>query len=138
MAAISANGGFSSFSTNDIDAAADFYGRVLGLEIEVSRDMGIGVRLGDGRVFIYPKEDHQPAAFTVLNLFVDRLEDAVDALTQAGVTMARYPGIEADERGIARGMGGGPDICWFTDPAGNIIALLQGDASRDLALGGQS
>ncbi len=138
MAALKTSGGFSSFSANDIDVAADFYGRVLGLEIEANRDMGLGVRVGNTGVFIYPKDNHEPASFTVFNLFVESLEEAVDSLTAAGVAMERYPGIDQDERGIARGMGGGPDICWFTDPAGNIIALLEGDATRELARGGQA
>jgi catechol 2,3-dioxygenase-like lactoylglutathione lyase family enzyme len=123
---LNAKDGFSSFSSNDLEAAHDFYGRLLGLDVAMT-EMGLAIRRGSANVFVYPKENHEPATFTVLNLFVDSLEAAVDALAEAGVEMERYPGMEQDERGIARAMGGGPDICWFTDPAGNIIALMEGD-----------
>jgi len=126
MASIQTSGGFSSFSTNDLAAAHDFYGRVLGLKVAVNPDMGLGLDLEGTRVFVYPKDNHEPATFTVLTLFVDSLESSVDGLTAAGITMERYPGMDQDERGIAHAIGGGPDICWFTDPAGNIIALVKG------------
>ena len=123
---IEKTGAFSSFSTNDLEAAREFYERVLGLDVEMG-DMGLGLALsGNLRVFVYPKPDHEPATFTVLNFFVPDLAQAVDALVAEGVQMQRYEGMEQDERGIARGMGGGPDIAWFTDPGGNVIAVIEG------------
>ena len=119
---------FSGFSVDDIDAARDFYGGTLGLEI-TDPGMGlIGLQLGGGggTVIVYPKgEAHVPATFTILNFPVDDLEAAVDALAAKGVRFERYPEIgEADERGIHRGGDDGPDIAWFTDPAGNILSVL--------------
>jgi predicted enzyme related to lactoylglutathione lyase len=115
---------FSSFSANDIAAAMAFYGETLGLE--VGEDDGVvTMRLaGGGTVIIYPKDDHQPATFTVLNFPVPDIEAAVDALVAAGVTMERYQGFQQDDRGIYREFG--PPIAWFTDPAGNILAVLEG------------
>jgi hypothetical protein len=87
---------------------------------------GLGLHLsGGGEVFIYPKEDHRPATFTVLNFPVDDIEAAVDRLAAAGVTFERYEGFGQDEKGIAR-PGEGPPIAWFTDPAGNILSVLEG------------
>jgi catechol 2,3-dioxygenase-like lactoylglutathione lyase family enzyme len=123
------NRGFSSFSVDDMEAAQNFYGETLGLEVEMT-EMGLGVRAGGAEVFIYPKPNHEPASFTVLNLIVPDLGAAVDTLVEAGITMERYddmPDIVQDERGIARGEPGrGPDIAWFNDPAGNTIAVIQG------------
>ena len=121
---------FSSFSVDDLEAAHRFYGQTLGLEAQMT-EMGLNIKLsGGGDVFIYPKPNHEPASFTVLNLMVPDLDVALDALVEAGVTMERYddvPVIRQDERGIARGEPGrGPDIAWFTDPAGNTIAVIQG------------
>ncbi len=80
---------------------------------------------GGGEVFIYPKDNHEPATFTVLNFSVDDVDEAVDRLTAAGVTFERYEGFEQDEKGIARGgEGRGPTIAWFKDPAGNILSVL--------------
>ena len=116
---------FSGFSTNDIEAARAFYGGVLGLE--VSEQMGIlDLRLGgDHRAIVYPKPDHVPAGFTVLNFPVPDIEKAVDELTGAGVQFERYEGtpMATDEKGIFRG--GGPLIAWFTDPAGNVLSVIQ-------------
>ncbi len=123
---------FSSFSTSDVEAAREFYGNVLGLDVETG-DMGLGIRLGGGtRVFVYPKPNHEPASFTVLNFFVSDLAAAIDHLASAGVTMERYPGMEQDERGISRAMGG-PPIAWFTDPAGNVISMLEGSMPDSIA-----
>ena len=115
---------FSGFSSNDIPATQRFYGETLGLD--VSEEMGgLGLHLaGGGEVFVYPKADHVPATFTVLNFPVDDIETAVDRLTAAGVTFERYEGFDQDEKGIARG-GEGPAIAWFKDPAGNILSVLQ-------------
>jgi catechol 2,3-dioxygenase-like lactoylglutathione lyase family enzyme len=114
---------FSGFSTNDLAAAQDFYGRVLGLE--VSEEHGI-LHLdlaGGGQVVIYPKPDHEPASFTILNFPVADIATAVDALVAAGVTMERYEGLAQDERGIATEYP--PPIAWFKDPAGNILSVIQ-------------
>lgn len=133
---IQTTGAFSSFSTNDLEAAREFYERVLGLDVQVG-DMGLGLALtGDVRVFVYPKPDHEPATFTVLNFFVPDLEEAVDSLVAGGIEMQRYDGMEQDERGIARGMGGGPDIAWFTDPGGNVIAVIEGTMPERLGSSG--
>jgi catechol 2,3-dioxygenase-like lactoylglutathione lyase family enzyme len=114
---------FSGFSSNEIAASKTFYAETLGLD--VSEEMGgLGLHLaGGGEVFIYPKDDHVPATFTVLNLPVDDVDAAVDGLTAAGVTFERYEGFDQDEKGIARG-GEGPAIAWFKDPAGNILSVL--------------
>jgi catechol 2,3-dioxygenase-like lactoylglutathione lyase family enzyme len=115
---------FSGFSTNDITKAKAFYGETLGLEI--TEEMGLlSLHLaGGGRVIIYPKDDHEPASFTVLNFPVDDIDGAVDQLTAAGVEFERYEGLGQDERGIARQYP--PPIAWFKDPAGNILSVLQG------------
>ena len=119
---------FSGFSTNDLDKAREFYGQTLGLDI--GEEMGtLMLQLaGGGRVLIYPKNDHTPATYTVLNFPVDDIDATVDRLEGAGVEMERYEGIDQDEQGIARGkaIGQGPDIAWFKDPAGNILAVLDG------------
>lgn len=121
---------FSGFSTNDIDAARRFYAETLGLDARIG-EMGIlELRLaGGGRVIVYPKDDHQPATFTVLNFPVADVDAAVDQLTKAGIRLERYEGMPQDEKGIARGRaaGNGPDIGWFKDPAGNILAVLSAD-----------
>ena len=116
---------FSGFSTNDIAAAKRFYGDTLGLDVS-DDDMGLlNLRFaGGGRVIIYPKPNHEPATFTVLNFPVGDVEAEVDRLTAAGVSFERYPGMTQDERGIARDPNG-PAIAWFKDPAGNILAVLE-------------
>jgi catechol 2,3-dioxygenase-like lactoylglutathione lyase family enzyme len=117
---------FAGFSTNDIARAREFYGQTLGLN--VSEGMGALMLdlAGGGRVFIYPKDNHEPATFTVLNFPVADIDAAVDSLVSAGVSFERYEGMEQDERGIARSRatGQGPDIAWFKDPAGNILLVL--------------
>jgi catechol 2,3-dioxygenase-like lactoylglutathione lyase family enzyme len=121
---------FSGFSVDDIDRARDFYAGTLGLEVTEDHGM-LGLQLATGgSVLVYPKgEDHVPAAFTVLNFPVDDIDAAVDGLAAAGVTFERYPGMpEPDGRGIHRGLGDGPDIAWFTDPAGNVLAVLSDPA----------
>jgi catechol 2,3-dioxygenase-like lactoylglutathione lyase family enzyme len=118
---------FGGISVDDLDAARRFYGETLGLRIHEGMG-GVNIELpGDDHLWVYPKADHRPATFTVLNFVVPDIEEAVDALTAAGVTMAVYDGLHQDERGIARGRaaGRGPDIAWFTDPAGNILSVLQ-------------
>ena len=119
---------FSSLSTNDIDAAREFYGRKLGLEVSDEPMGTLDIALGGGgHISIYPKANHVPATFTVLNFIVDDIDKAVDDLTAAGIEMQRYdniPEIQQDAKGIARD-DRGPAIAWFNDPAGNTIAVLQ-------------
>jgi catechol 2,3-dioxygenase-like lactoylglutathione lyase family enzyme len=117
--------GFSGFAVPDIDAAGAFYRNVLGLDAGPAEMGTLRLTLPGGTdVFVYPKEDHQPAVFTILNLEVDDIDEAVDALTERGVEFLRYEGFQQDERGIASG-DEGPRIAWFTDPAGNILSVLQ-------------
>ncbi len=119
---------FSGFSVNDLDAARRFYEEALGLRVTVMSEMGGMLRLqlgGGAEVLVYPKADHTPATYTVLNFPVPDVEQAVDQLTARGVRFERYEGFDQDEKGIARGQG--PDIAWFTDPAGNVFSVLQQD-----------
>ena len=116
---------FSTLAVDDVAKARQFYGETLGLDVSDEMD-GLALKLGGGtNVFVYPKPDYKPATFTVLNFPVDDVEQAVDQLTAAGVTFERYEGFEQDEKGIAR-MDEGPTIAWFTDPAGNILSVLEG------------
>lgn len=120
---------FSSFSVNDLEVARRFYGETLGLDVADVPEMEglLQVRLaGGGRVLIYPKPDHAPASFTVLNVPVDDIDGAVDELTNRGVSFESYDEdpITTDEKGISRGEG--PRIAWFRDPAGNILSVLEG------------
>jgi catechol 2,3-dioxygenase-like lactoylglutathione lyase family enzyme len=119
---------FSGYSVDDVELAKRFYRDTLGLEIDDAMG-GVGLTFKNGhRVFIYPKgEAHQPATYTVLDFPVDDMNAAVDWLTSHGVTMERYEGMEQDERGISHPPSPdyGPEIAWFKDPAGNIIAVLK-------------
>lgn len=120
---------FTSYSVTDLDRSKNFYSNILGLEVEKNQ-MGLMLHLpGGGVVFLYPKENHQPATFTVLNFEVEDIDETVDSLMQKGITFERYKGIPADEKGIARGFQSnqGPDIAWFEDPDGNIIAVMQSE-----------
>ena len=120
---------FSSFAVDDIDAARTFYGQTLGLTVEDIPMPGGLLSLtlgGGGRVMVYPKPDFTPATFTVLSFPVADIDAAVDRLADAGVQMSRYDGFNQDDKGIARG-GPGPSIAWFTDPAGNVLAVLEDD-----------
>ncbi|WP_413319049.1 VOC family protein [Agrococcus sp. 1P02AA] len=119
--------GFSGFAVPDVAAAKAFYGEVLQLQVAEEHGMLHLTLPGGAVVLAYPKEDHSPAVFTILNLVVPDLRVAVDELVGRGVVFERYDGFEQDERGIARGMG--PDIAWTTDPSGNVIALMEGDGS---------
>lgn len=116
----------SGFSVNDIEAAKNFYGQTLGLEVSVN-EMGIlEIKLGSGAtVMAYPKDNHQPATFTILNFVAPDIGKAVDDLNAAGVQMERYEGFKQDEKGIARDDDMGPPIAWFTDPAGNILSVIE-------------
>lgn len=115
---------FSGFAVDDLTAARAFYGDTLGLE--VSEEAGLlTLRLGRDRVvLVYPKPDHIPATFTILNFPVDDIDRAVDELAGRGVRFARYDGFDQDDKGISRDEGG-PPIAWFTDPAGNILSVLE-------------
>ena len=118
---------FSGYSTNDVPGCLAFYRDTLGLDVSEAMG-GLALRFSNGhRVFIYPKSNHEAATFTVLNFPVENVEAAVDRLTAAGVAFDRYPGMDQDEKGIMRGDGNGPDIAWFKDPAGNILAVLKED-----------
>jgi catechol 2,3-dioxygenase-like lactoylglutathione lyase family enzyme len=114
---------FSGFSTDDIAKAKEFYGGTLGLE--VAEDEGnLTLRLaGGGSVFIYPKPNHEPATYTVLNFPVKDIDDAVDRLGRAGIRFERYQGMNQEQNGVMRG--NGPPIAWFKDPAGNILSVIQ-------------
>jgi predicted enzyme related to lactoylglutathione lyase len=114
---------FSGFSVNDLEAAKKFYGEVLGLK--TSEQYGLlTLHLAGGRdTLVYPKPDHSPATYTILNFAVDDIDAAVDELISRGVELVKYDGLGQDDKGINRA--GGPYIAWFNDPAGNILAVLQ-------------
>jgi catechol 2,3-dioxygenase-like lactoylglutathione lyase family enzyme len=116
---------FSGFSVDDIPKARKFYGETLGLDVSEENDMLTLKIAGDRPTLVYPKANHEPATFTVLNFPVDDIEAAVDALADRGVEFERYEGtdIETDEQGIFRGEG--PLIAWFKDPAGNVLSVIQ-------------
>lgn len=123
--------GFSGFSVDDTDKALKFYTDVLGLKVE-NGEMGLTLHIphSEAKVFVYSKGDkHEPASFTVFNLVVDDIDEAVDELVKRGVKFERYSGFpfDQDEKGIARGIAAkmGPDIAWFQDPAGNVFSVIQ-------------
>jgi len=112
---------FSGFAVDDLNAARDFYGQTLGLKTSEEYGLMTLHLAGDRPTLVYPKPDHEPATYTILNFPVDDIEQAVDELTARGVSFERYDGFEQDEKGIARGRG--PTIAWFKDPAGNILSV---------------
>ena len=114
---------FSGFAVDDIEAAKKFYGDTLGLK--TSEQYGLlTLHLAGGRdTLVYPKPDHTPATYTILNFRVDDIDAAVDELIGRGVELEKYDGLGQDQKGINRA--GGPYIAWFKDPAGNILAVLQ-------------
>jgi catechol 2,3-dioxygenase-like lactoylglutathione lyase family enzyme len=114
---------FSGFSVDDLQKAKQFYGEVLGLE--VSENMGLELHIAGGtHILVYPKPNHIPATFTILNFPVDNIEQAVEELRKKGVIFEQYDDpIKTGEDGIFRG--GGPNIAWFKDPAGNILSVLE-------------
>ena len=120
-------GAIGSFTVDDAASARQFYGTTLGLEVKDAlpgRPDPIWLRAGDGPgVFVYVKRDHVPPGFTVLNLSVEDIEQAVDDLVARGISMARYDAIPQDERGIFHGEG--HSIAWFTDPAGNNLSVVK-------------
>jgi catechol 2,3-dioxygenase-like lactoylglutathione lyase family enzyme len=114
---------FSGFSSNDIAGAKKFYGETLGLEVTEENGL-LNLHLAGGtNVLIYPKDTHQAATFTVLNFPVDNIDRAVDELTERGVKFERYEGFNQDDKGIFREAG--PNIAWFTDPAGNVLSVIE-------------
>jgi len=121
-------GAFSSFSTKDLNKTKGFYADTLGLDVKETEE-GLELSFDGGQsVFIYPKGDHQPATFTVLNLMVDDIASAVDGLKANGIKFESFGGdIETDENGIMWGkrQGNGPNIAWFKDPAGNFISVVE-------------
>lgn len=117
---------FGGFSVDDLEAAKKFYGEKLGLDVtETDQGLMVGL-LGSNGVFVYQKDDHVPASFTILNFPVDDIDAAVDELAAAGIVFERYEGM-TDDKGIARGLelDRGPSIAWFKDPAGNFLSVLQ-------------
>lgn len=119
---------FCTFSVNDVDAAKTFYTEKLGIEATDQKEGGISLKLGKQSIYLYPKNDHAPATFTVLNIVVTDIEAAVDELTSRGIEFESYSGeMETDDKGIFRGgdKGIGPNIAWFKDPAGNILSLIE-------------
>ena len=117
---------YSGFAVDDLEKARKFYGETLGVNTEIlDEENGLmSLHLAGGRdTLVYRKPDLQPGNYTILNFTVDDIDQAVDELTERGVSFERYDGFEQDEKGIARGMG--PDIAWFKDPAGNILSVLK-------------
>jgi len=120
---------FSSFSVRNVDEAKRFYGQTLGLEVSDVPGMSGLLELhlaGGARIFVYPKPDHAPASFTILNFPVDNVERAVDALVERGVRFEIYPDgpVKTDSKGIARDANG-PKMAWFKDPSGNVLSVLE-------------
>ena len=118
---------FSGFSVDDLAKAKEFYSGILGLKTE-EKVGGMRIFLPGGNVaWAYPKPNHQPTTYTMLDFVVADIDAAVDALVEKGITFERYEGIPQDKKGIMRGRAAnrGPDIAWFKDPAGNILAILQ-------------
>ena len=114
---------FSGFSVDDIPTAKRFYSQTLGLKVSEANGM-LHLHIADGgEILVYPKPNHAPASFTILNFPVDNIDKAVDQLAERGVRFERYDDPTMDEKGIHRGEG--PYIAWFTDPAGNILSVLQ-------------
>jgi catechol-2,3-dioxygenase len=118
---------FSTFSVNDLQRAKEFYGQTLGLQINETPEGGLELRIpGGNNIFIYPKENHVPATFTVLNFPVNDVDESVDDLTKRGVRFEQYQGeLQTDQKGIFRGEGKNPTIAWFKDPAGNILSVIR-------------
>ncbi len=116
---------FSGFSVDDLAAAKEFYGQTLGLEVEEASG-ALQLKIAGGNsIYVYPKPNHAPATYTILNFPVEDIDKAVDDLTAKGIKFEQYDNM-TDEKGIARGRSQnmGPDIAWFTDPAGNILSVL--------------
>jgi catechol 2,3-dioxygenase-like lactoylglutathione lyase family enzyme len=116
---------FSGFAVDDVDKARAFYSETLGLKVSEENGLLTLEIAGDRPTLVYPRPDHKPAEYTILNFPVDDIEQAVDDLAARGVEFERYEGFEQDERGIFHG--GGPLIAWFKDPAGNVLSVIKLD-----------
>jgi catechol 2,3-dioxygenase-like lactoylglutathione lyase family enzyme len=114
---------FSGFAVDDVQKAREFYGDALGLKTSEEHGLLTLHLAGDRPTIVYPKPDHTPADYTILNFPVDDIDEAVDALAARGVSFEKYDGFDQDDKGIFRGTG--PYIAWFKDPAGNILSVLQ-------------
>jgi catechol 2,3-dioxygenase-like lactoylglutathione lyase family enzyme len=114
---------FSGFSVDDLEKAREFYGKTLGLNVSDQNGLLDLHIAGDRDILVYPRADHTPATFTILNFPVDDIDRAVDSLAEKGVKFERYDEFDQDEKGISRV--GGPPIAWFKDPAGNVLSVLQ-------------
>ena len=114
---------FSGFAVDDVQKAREFYGDTLGLKTSEEYGLMTLHLAGDRPTLVYPKPDHTPADYTILNFPVDDIDEAVDALAGRGIQFDRYDGMEQDEKGIMRAQG--PYIAWFKDPAGNVLSVLQ-------------
>jgi catechol 2,3-dioxygenase-like lactoylglutathione lyase family enzyme len=120
---LGASKAFSGFAVPDLEAARRFYSETLGLRVTEEHGLLTLHLAGERPVLVYPKPDHVPATYTILNFPVEDIEATVDGLAERGVRFERYDGFEQDERGIMRA--GGPYIAWFRDPAGNVLSVLQ-------------
>jgi len=123
---------FSGFSVDNLSSAERFYSEIIGLIVSQDK-MGLHLHLpGGGTIFIYQKDNHQPATFTILNFEVDNIDEAVEELSGHGVVFEHYDDM-TDKSGIARGLADnwGPDIAWFKDPAGNILSILENPKAAD-------
>ena len=116
---------FSGFAVDDIEAARGFYGDVLGLTVTEENGMLTLQLAGDRPTLVYPKDDHEPATYTILNFPVDDIDAAAEALMERGVAFEIYEGAPQDEKGIVREYG--PPIAWFRDPAGNVLSVIKLD-----------
>jgi catechol 2,3-dioxygenase-like lactoylglutathione lyase family enzyme len=114
---------FNGFAVDDLTQAREFYGETLGLKTSEEHGLMTLHLPGDRPTLVYPKPDHTPATYTILNFQVEDVDREVDELAARGVRFERYDGFDQDEKGVFRG--GGPYIAWFTDPAGNILSVLQ-------------
>lgn len=114
---------FSGFSVSDIETTKKFYGKTLGLDITEEEMETLCLHVGENDIFIYPKDNHRPATFTILNFPVDNIDEAVDSLTKSGIKFEHYDGqLKTDDKGIYRD---GPVMAWFKDPSGNILSLIE-------------
>ncbi|WP_030165900.1 MULTISPECIES: VOC family protein [Actinomycetes] len=121
------NNAFSGFAVKDIEEARSFYSETLGIEVEDGPMGLLNLHLtGSTNVLVYPKPDHEPAVFTILNFEVPDIDAAVTALTERGVEFDRYDDFDQDEQGVFRGSRNdqGPDIAWFRDPSGNVLSII--------------
>jgi catechol 2,3-dioxygenase-like lactoylglutathione lyase family enzyme len=119
---------FSGFSVNDVAKAKAFYGDVLGIEVSEENGMLTLHIAGGTNILAYPKDNHEPATFTILNFPVTDIDAAVDGLGERGIVFEKYdyPGLKTDEKGVMRDAG--PNIAWFKDPAGNILSVIEAEA----------